>query len=414
MLNLIKVRKRMKRIYVIFAFFTLIFCNANVLAKSINNEILPTTKNVYQPFECSLSVVSVNSLAAMDIMDTKPGYVSGNDYFIRYESENSGYVYIFVERSNGSVELFFPSKEHDDNYVEANKRYIYPSAFPNITKVVSPTGVENWVMYVVPEKFSCENAEWLRKSFSQNRCMTEFFRDTFYKTRPHIDSLSYDYFPKLNSGSADDFFKEVSSQATLLWENNWSSYSESYNVYNESKEGHVFTADLRNNYSWLNEDEKRAETEYFFNQYYKDAIALRKGNIPDGESISEKAALELAKEALKKAIEDCGHSYTTEDFDVNIVYFETNTIYNDWWDIYFTYKHLEESYTTDFIFNMNSMTGEIEHLCILNRIMPEEYKTINLYQIERNRVFDGDYVITIIDIFYYEDDPHPQLGEMKL
>lgn len=404
----------MKKIYIIIAFFTLIFFNSNVLAKNINNEVLSTSKNVYQPFECSLSVVPVTSLDKIDgieMMDIRPGYVSGKDCFIRYESENSGYVYIFVERSNGSVELFFPSKENDDNYVEADKRYTYPSAFPNVTKIVSPTGVENWVMYVVPEKFSCENAEWLRKSFSQNRCMTEFLRDKFYKTRPYGDYLSYNYFPKLNSGSADDFFKEVSSQAILLWENNWSSYSESYNVYNVSKEG-LFTADLRYNYTWWNEDEKRTETEYFFNQYYKDAIALRKGNVPDGESISEKVALELAKEALKKAIEGCGYLYRTEDFDENIVYFETNTIYNDWWDIYFTYNHLEERHTTDFIFNMNSVTGEIEHLCILNRIMPEEYKTINLYQIERNRVFDGDYVTTIIDIFYYEDDPHLQISEI--
>ena len=271
----------MKKFYIIFAFFILAFCNSNVSAKNINNEVLPTSKNVYQPFECSLSVVSVNSLAAMEITDIKPGYVSRTDCSIHYESENSGYVYIFVERSNGNVELFFPSKENDDNYVEANKRYVYPSTFPNTTQLVSPTGVENWVIYVVPEKFSCENAEWLRKNFSRNRCMTEFLRDKFYKTRPYADKLSYNYFPKLNSGSADDFFKEVSSQATLLWENNWSSYSESYNVYNVSKEGQVFTANLRNNYSWLNEDEKRAETEYFFNQYYKDTIALRKENVPD-------------------------------------------------------------------------------------------------------------------------------------
>lgn len=83
----------MKKFYIIFAFLYLLFVILMFRQKNINNEVLPTSKNVYHPFECSLSVVSVNSLAAMEITDIKPGYVSRTDCSIHYESENSVGLY---------------------------------------------------------------------------------------------------------------------------------------------------------------------------------------------------------------------------------------------------------------------------------------------------------------------------------
>ena len=387
----------MKKTFIFFCFFLItnfIFSSFVYAEKNLDLII----KNEYSQNDWRINLIS-NTNHPQNILSN---YKHGASYTINYKSEESGYVYIFVVRSNRSIELVYPTSEIDDNYLQANVLYYYPNK--GFFNLYSPLGDESLVMYVVPEKLNPKSTDWLKKSFELRRCMTESINIAFYEDYPNrLDILSYFYQPNLNVETISDFFLGVKSEFINLFKDNWIGNYVTYTVCNEYHEARALY-----DYSTLTSEEKIVKTNYLLENHGEYTIKLdKKNNVPDDNALSKEIAVEIAEKAVRNAIYKYEYTYNLSDFDVFAGYVETNTLYNDWWDICFSHNIVEQ-HTVDFIVNINATTGQIVHLCILDKTLPSIYESIDGYLGKERRDYEGNYIVSLIYIEFYEGYPYSE------
>lgn len=95
--------------------------------------------------------------------------------------------------------------------------------------------------------------------------------------------------------------------------------------------------------------------------------------------------------------------------DVVTGYYKIDSVYNDWWDICFSYEHDKRGDIVDFVVIIDSFTGEVVCLFISIKILPNEYYVINGFSGKYKRVFEEDYMTFIENIEFWERDPYSSL-----
>lgn len=364
-------------------------CAENPYLSSLN-----VIENLHSPFECKISITSLTSPPNND----ESVYGHGASCMLYYRSERSGYVYIFVVRNNDTVELFYPSSQTDDNYIHANTSYQGPGR--GHFSLLSPLGDEAMVMFVLPEKLDPDKTEWLKRSFEQKRFMVEALHIALCEDSPtSTDRFNYVYTPKLNSGTPSEFLIQITDQFHSLFGEKWSSVYTKYLV-REDKPKRTYIYD----YSDFDEAEKLHKTDYILKSHPKIVLKDKKSDvIPNEGTISPEEAVSIARTSVKSLTEEYG--YQLDELEVSVGYFETDTIYHDWWDVCFSYYNENEIHMADFIVNVNATTGDIVRMSILDKTLPDRYEEINGYKLQQKVLYDFVCPTLIVYIEFYDEYP---------
>lgn len=385
----------MKKFFVPIFILVCIFLSSSLACAE--NPYLPSLdviENLHNPFECKISITSLTSPPNND----EYVYGHGASCMLYYRSEMAGYAYIFVVRNNDMVELLYPSSQTDDNYIHSNTTYQGPGK--GHFSLLSPLGDEAIVMFVLPEKLDTEKTEWLKRSFEQKRFTVEALHIALCEDNPtSTDRFNYVYTPNLNSGTSSEFFIQITDKFRSLFGEKWSSAYTKYSVC-EDKPKRTYIYD----YSDFSNVEKIRKTDYILKNHPKSMLkGENSDSLPDEGTISPKKAVSIARASVKKLTEEYG--YQLDELEVSVRYFETDTIYNDWWDVCFSYYNENERHMADFIVNVNATTGDAVRMSILDKTLPENYEEINGYTLQQKVLYDFVCPTLIVYIEFYDEYP---------
>ena len=396
----------MKRLILVvqIILFILIF-PYEALASNLSSPYIATIINSSTHFSCKIDYVN-----SMTYLPSSAAQIPNSNYFLFYNSDQEGYVYIFAVKSKGKVELLYPIFETDDNYINANKRYSYPQQLGRY--IDSPVGTEEIVMYVLPEALDIDITPWLNKAIKQNRILVKNICSDYFYENPEKDMLSGRYSPRLNSGSVEEFFELLKTDFDTNFGQNWSSAYTTYSIKFDAQlesSSHIIYAKIHDDgtYTELSEEEKREKTNDLMKRHSNEVLYLSsQRNYLDENSISEESAISIAENIVENAINKYNYNFNLSDMDVVTGYYETSSVYNDWWDICFSYEYEERGDIVDFVVVVNSFTGEVVYLYISNKTLPNEYSVINGFSGKYKRVFEENYLTFIENIEFWELDPY--------